>query len=167
MSSLGKIYIYTGSGRGKSMAALGMALKMASEKQKVAVLYFDRCRDVNWNEFIKKASGGLICPFEVDLSLREPNSRRFKADVYQSDIEEAYDGLERAEKISLSGEYDWLVLDEINVALALGMISMEDFLKFLKSKPVYLNLVLTGVNCPECVASLADFVTEMREVKNI
>ena len=84
----------------------------------------------------------------------------------KEDVELAEEALGLAEKVVKSGEYDVVILDEINVALHLKLISLERVLELIKSKPEHVELVLTGRYAPKEIIDAADLVTEMREVKH-
>jgi cob(I)alamin adenosyltransferase len=84
----------------------------------------------------------------------------------REDVELAEEALRLAEKVVSSGEYDVVVLDEVNVALSLKLISLDDVLKLIKTKPKHVELVLTGRSAPDEIIEAADLVTEMREVKH-
>lgn len=164
MSTLGKIYIYTGKGIGKSCAALGMAIKMAAEQQKIAYFIFDELSRSSWQASIINLRSDYLEFFNAPIKIRDYSSGQINNDIYPEDLEKAFNLLDQAKILSKTGKYDWLVLDEINVSLASGLISLEDFTKFLQNKPSYLNLILTGQNCPKSIFPLADFVTEMNKI---
>jgi cob(I)alamin adenosyltransferase len=84
----------------------------------------------------------------------------------KEDVKLAQEALRLAEKVIQDGRYNIVILDEINVALELKLISLEDVLKLIESKPSDLELVLTGRNAPEEIVEVADLVTEMKEVKH-
>jgi len=84
----------------------------------------------------------------------------------EEDLKLAREGFELAQKVVSSGEYDMVVLDEINVALHLKMISVADVIQLVKNKPKHVELILTGRNAPAEIVEVADLVTEMKEIKH-
>ncbi len=162
---LGKIHVITGTGRGKTPAALGFALRALAEQKKTAIVYFDNtCKDC-FSPLLEKQWKPYIDHYFINVPLRDESTGSFYGEVYHRDIESALVGLQTAEKILHSGKYDFLILEEINWTLALGMIPLEDFLDFLNKKPAHLYLILTGRHCPDIVMDKADLVTEIRDIK--
>ena len=89
-----------------------------------------------------------------------------KEDVTQNHIDQARQGLNRAEDAMLSGQYDILVMDEINVTVWFGLLSVKDVIDVLSQRPENLEVILTGRNAPKELIDAADLVTEMKEVKH-
>lgn len=153
----GLIQIYTGEGKGKTTAALGLAMRAAGCGLKVCIIQF--CK------------GELCC--EHDFIARYPAFEFIQpgsGDIFTSPEEqlkdEALKTLALAEEKMLQGGYDLLVLDEINIAIHRGFITQEQVLALLKKKPPSLELVLTGRYAPEALVREADLVTEMRLIKH-
>ena len=84
----------------------------------------------------------------------------------RQDIEEARKAMELAREVVRSGEYDVVILDEINVAIYFGLVGLEEVLELIREKPEHVELVLTGRKAPEELVEEADLVTEMKEVKH-
>jgi cob(I)alamin adenosyltransferase len=84
----------------------------------------------------------------------------------KEDLQKAQEGFELAKKVVNSGEYDIVVLDEINVVMHLKMISVDQVVKLVKNKPKHVELILTGRNAPVQIIEIADLVTEMKEIKH-
>jgi cob(I)alamin adenosyltransferase len=103
-----------------------------------------------------------------NLELKAFGRGKFIKDVPASeeDVELAGEAFELAQEVVLGGEYDVVILDEINVALGLKLVEVKEVLDLVRSKPRHVELVLTGRNAPEEVTEVADLVTEMREVKH-
>jgi cob(I)alamin adenosyltransferase len=90
----------------------------------------------------------------------------YRDTVTEEDIAKARQGLERAREAMLSGKYDIVVLDEVNITIWFGLLETEDVLAFLDQKPEQVEVVLTGRRAPQVLIDRADLVTEMREVKH-
>lgn len=156
----GLVQVYTGDGKGKTSAAFGLALRAAGRGLKVYVI-----------QFIK---GGFDYG-ELHIIEKLPNIKlatfgrgRFITDVPPSeeDAKLARQAFELATKVVNNGEYDIVVLDEINVALNLKMIGVDEVVQLIRNKPKHVELILTGRYAPLEVIKAADLVTEMREVKH-
>ena len=156
----GLVQVYTGDGKGKTSAAFGLALRAIGRGLKVYVI-----------QFIK---GGFDYG-ELHIADKLPNFKlaafgrgKFITDVSTSgeDARLAQEALKLAIKIVKEGEYDIVILDEVNVALSLKLVRTNDVLKLIETKPKHVELVLTGRNAPAKLVEVADLVTEMREVKH-
>ena len=156
----GLVQVYTGDGKGKTSAAFGLALRAVGRGLKVYVI-----------QFIK---GGFDYG-ELYVVERLPNFRlkafgrgKFVTDVPPTtdDVKLAKEAFKLAREVVGSGEYDIVVLDEINVALHLKLIGINEVVDLIKRKPKHVELVLTGRSAPPEIIELADLVTEMREVKH-
>jgi len=156
----GLVQVYTGDGKGKTSAAFGLALRAVGRGLKVYVI-----------QFIK---GGFDYG-ELYVVERLPNFKlkafgrgKFVTDVPPTgdDVKLAKEAFELAKDVIGSGEYDVVVLDEINVALHLKLIGIKEVVDLIRHKPKHVELILTGRYVPPEVIELADLVTEMREVKH-
>lgn len=156
----GLVQVYTGSGKGKTSAAFGSALRAVGRGLKVYVI-----------QFIK---GGFDYG-ELYIADKLPNLKlvafgrgRFITDTppAQEDVQLAREAFELAKKVVTDGEYDIVVLDEINVVLNLKMIGIDEVVALIRSKPKHVELILTGRHAPAQILDVADLVTEMREVKH-
>ena len=159
----GLVIVYTGKGKGKTTAALGIVLRAVGHGMKVGMIQFIKGE---WYygelasskrlepEFELVAAGkGFVGIIDDDHS-REDHQKAAKAAL---DLAK--------EKLGLSA-YDILILDEINYAVKLGLLSETDILELIQSKPLRTTLVLTGNYAPEPVVAAADLVTEMKEIKH-
>jgi len=156
----GLVHVYTGDGKGKTSAAFGSALRAVGRGLKVYII-----------QFIK---GGFDYG-ELYIAERLPNLKltafgrgRFITETppTSEDVEQARRAFELAKEVVDSGEYDMVILDEINVVLNLKMIDVGVVIKLVKNKPKHVELILTGRNAPVPIIEAADLVTEMREVKH-
>jgi len=163
MSKDGLTIVYTGKGKGKTTAALGIALRATGYDKKICMIQFIKG---SWHYGEMDSSKRLEPEFEMvtigkgfvgiidDKSPREDHEKIAKEAIKVSN-----------EKIQ-SGKYDIIILDEINYAVNLGLISINDVLKLIRSKPNNLDLVLTGNYVKDEVIEIADLVTEMKEIKH-
>lgn len=156
----GLVIVITGNGKGKTTAAFGQALRAVGQGYKVFVVQFMKGRD--YGEFIaaeKYLPNITIRKFGLDSFVM----RGSPAEV---DIELAQKGMDMAAKAVMSGKYDMVILDEINVALDFKLIDLKEVIKLIKNKPVNLDLILTGRYAPKEIIKLADTVSEVQEVKH-
>ncbi len=156
----GMIQVYTGDGKGKTTAALGLALRALGHGFKIYVIQFMK-GDPEYGELRagRRIDGLTIRQFgRTDFVDREHPAAE--------DVSLARQGLEHAGEIMAAGRHDLLILDEINVALDFGLIPVEAVLDLMQKKPGNMELVLTGRDAPEQVIRAADLVTEMRQIKH-
>ncbi|MGB5932338.1 MAG: cob(I)yrinic acid a,c-diamide adenosyltransferase [Anaerolineae bacterium] len=156
----GLVQVYTGEGKGKTTAALGLAMRAAGHGLKVYIIQFMK----GWPNYGElKTVGG-----HPQITLRQFGRPEFvDPDKPEPlDREMAQEALREARRVLTSGSYDLVILDEVNVALKYGLIELRDVLALIEEKPKHLELVLTGRYAPPEVIERADLVTEMREVKH-
>ena len=163
MSESGLTIVYTGNGKGKTTAALGIALRAVGYDKKICMIQFIKG---SWHYGEMSSSKRLEPEFEMVAI-----GKGFVGIIDdKSSIEEHKSIADEAIKISInkiqSGNYDIVILDEINYAINLGLVKLEDVLNIIKSKPNSLDLVLTGNHAKDEIIELADLVTEMKEVKH-
>jgi cob(I)alamin adenosyltransferase len=163
MPEKGLIIVYTGKGKGKTTAALGIVLRAVGHGYKVGMIQFIKGE---WYYGELTSSKRLEPEFELIAA-----GRGFVGIIDDDHpIEEhekaAKDAIEVAKQKIASGDYDIMILDEINYAVKLNLISQEDILDVIAAKPEKTSLVLTGNYVPEAVIDAADLVTEMREIKH-
>ena len=163
MSEKGLVIVYTGNGKGKTTAALGMALRAVGYEHKVCMLQFIKG---SWHYGEIDSSKKLEPNFELIpvgkgfVGILDDNSPREEHEKYAAEAVKIC-----REKI-FSGKYDVVILDEVNYAINLDLIDVQDIIKIIKEKPFELDLVLTGRNVREEIVELADLVTEMKEIKH-
>jgi cob(I)alamin adenosyltransferase len=156
----GLIQVYTGLGKGKTTAALGLALRAAGQSLKVYIIQFMK----GWSNY-----GELVSVKKLpSITLRQFGRPEFvdKDHPDPEDIRQAHQALEHARQVILGGQYDVVILDEINVALDFGLISLGEVLSLLDAKPEKVELVLTGRYAHPEVVKRADLVTEMLDIKH-
>jgi len=155
----GYIQVYTGNGKGKTTAALGLALRAAGAGLKVYFAQFIKGMDYSELHSIKKLS--------KNITLKQYGRECF---IYkepdEEDIKAARNGFEEVTKIVLEGKHEIVVLDEINIAIYYKLISVEEVLELIDNKPENVELVLTGRNVDKKIIERADLVTEMKEIKH-
>lgn len=154
----GLVHIYTGTGKGKTTAAFGLALRAAGAGIRVCIHQFIKGMPYSENAVFRKLKNVRLvqCGRGCFITGR-PTAK---------DIACAAKGLKRAERDVLSGRYGMVVLDEANIALKLGLIKAADIIGIIKRKPRHVELVLTGRHCPRSLLKHADLVTEMRKIKH-
>jgi len=156
----GLVQIYTGDGKGKTSAAFGLALRAIGRGLKVYVIQFIK-GGFDYGELyvVDKLPNLKLKAFGRGSFITEkPPGKR--------DFQLAEEALTLAEGIIKGGEYDIVILDEINVALSLKLVKIERVLELIKNKPRHVELVLTGRRAPDEIIEAADLVTEMREIKH-
>lgn len=163
--SSGKIHIYTGDGKGKTTASLGLAIRAIGNGFKVGIIYFDKGGDYYGERNIldKLKTDGLRYQAFGAPRMEKGKSFRFKNEGV--DLEQAQLAIDQAIKW-MKEDLDLLILDEINTTVKTGLLKLEDILSVVSQKPNNLELVLTGRYCPDKVIELADLVTEMKPLKH-
>ena len=155
------IHVYTGEGKGKTTAALGLCFRAAGHGFHSIVFFFMKGY-INYGELgASEKMDGLI---EVVQCGRASFVDKENPDPV--DVRMAREGFERARSAVLSGDYDIVVLDELNVALDYRLIALEDVVGLLDEIPEGVEVVVTGRNAPSEIVERADLVTEMREIKH-
>jgi cob(I)alamin adenosyltransferase len=157
----GYVQVYTGNGKGKTTAALGLALRAAGHGMKTYI-----------GQFLKGQTYGELAAVRrlAPLVTIEQFGRRGFIHVTENpedeDIERARQGLEKCRRAMRSRKFRVIVLDEICVALHFRLLSENDVLDFLAQKPKNVEVVLTGRYAPPALLRRADLVTEMKEKKH-
>lgn len=155
----GLVQIYTGDGKGKTTAALGLALRALGAGLRVYL-----------GQFIKKGSTSEIKAlrrFHSRITVRQYGRGCFvRGKPVAADIRAARQGLKELQEALAGRKYDLVICDEIICALNAGLIGMEDVMQLLAAKPTAVELVLTGRDAPGKIIKRADLVTEMRKVRH-
>ncbi|MCL6634551.1 MAG: cob(I)yrinic acid a,c-diamide adenosyltransferase [Peptococcaceae bacterium] len=157
----GLVHVYTGNGKGKTTAALGLALRAIGHGYKVFMLQFMK-GSKNYGEII---AAGKYLPA---LTIVQSGLETFvsKENPGRADIDLALAGLELARKVVSANQYDMVILDEINVALDFKLIPLEEVVELIKNKPPEMELVLTGRYAPEEILALGDVVSDVTLVNH-
>jgi cob(I)alamin adenosyltransferase len=157
----GYIQVYTGSGKGKTTAALGLALRAAGHKQRVYIGQF--LKGQMYGELL---SAKLLAPYITIEQFGRTGFIHVTKDPDKEDIQKAKRGLKRCLEAMLSLKYRIIVLDEINVAVYFNLLTEKEILEFLDQKPEGVEIILTGRYAPAVFLKRADLVTEMKEKKH-
>ena len=155
----GYVHVYTGNGKGKTTAALGLALRAAGAGMKVYI-----------GQFVKCSKYSEICAldrFTDYITYEQFGTGGFISGTPSpADLEAARSGLARVKKVIASKEYHVVILDEINITVSLGLLKTPELVDIIKTRPYGVELILTGRNAAPEIISAADLVTEMREIKH-
>ncbi len=155
----GFIQIYTGDGKGKTTAALGLALRAAGRNLKVFIGQFAKGMAYGEHEALGR--------FSDLITIQQFGRRCFIHGKPESeDIRIAREGWESVKSAVKSGEYDIIILDEAGIAIYYDLVKEEEFAELMDTKPKNLELILTGRKIPPSLFDRADLVTEMREIKH-
>lgn len=157
--SRGLLIVFTGNGKGKTTAALGMALRAAGHGMRTLILQFIKG---TWPSGELKALERLeeitICPLGTGFTWKKEN--------LDEDRKRAVAGWQRGADEIRNARYDMIILDELNVVFSYDLLHVEDVLPVLQTRPPKLHVVLTGRNAPPEIIQAADLVTEMRRIKH-
>jgi cob(I)alamin adenosyltransferase len=155
----GFIHVYTGNGKGKTTAAIGLGIRAVGAGLTVYMIQFMKGRRYSELDGLRNIPNFTVVQFGRDefVSKEKPD---------QVDIDLASKGLRHALEIIQKGTYDLVILDEINVALDYRLISLQDVLQLLKQKPSHTELVLTGRHAHPEIIKHADLVSEILEIKH-
>ncbi len=155
----GYVQVYTGNGKGKTTASLGLSLRAAGAGLKVFIAQFLKQGDYSEIRALERFSD-LIRIEQYGLG------RFIKGKPTEEEIQAAQKGLEEVKEAMLSGEYDVIIVEEGNVAAACGLFEVQKLLDLISLKPDNLELVITGRGASPEVIDQADLVTEMKEIKH-
>ncbi len=156
----GLVQVYTGNGKGKTSAALGLGLRAAGHGFKVYMIQFMKGQ-INYGEL---EAVKLIPNFTIRQFGRPDFVDRSNPDP--QDIELAKAALDHAREIIKKGKIDFLILDEVNVAIDFGLVSEQEVVKLIKSRPTHMEIILTGRYAHPTIVEIADLVSEVKEVKH-
>ncbi len=159
----GLVIIYTGDGKGKTTAALGMALRAAGHGKKILIIQFIKSfKSYGELKFVKKFDCG------IEIKTMGKGYVKIKGDIhpFEEHVKAAKQTLKFARDQILSKKYDIIVLDEINIALDKKLLSIKEATDLIKQKPPGLHLILTGRDAPKKLFQLADLVSEVKEIKH-
>ena len=152
------VHVYTGNGKGKTTAALGLALRAIGANKKVFIGQFIKNMDYSEINALKLLPNNKVEKFGVSCFInRNPEKK---------DYEAAKNGLKRIREVLRTCEYDVVILDEINIAIYFKLISVEEVLEVLKERNKNIEVILTGRYAPKELIEYADLVSEIKEVKH-
>jgi cob(I)alamin adenosyltransferase len=161
----GQIQVYTGNSKGKTTAALGLAIRALGYGLKVGIIFFDKGGDYYHERKTLKQLNHPNLDFQA-FGLPRMTGGRFRFDNLPGDIDEAENALKTAADWFKNNNFDLIILDEINTTIATDLLKLDSIVNLIKSKPEPLELILTGRYCPEEIIALADLVTEMNPIKH-
>ena len=154
----GRVHVYTGDGKGKTTAALGLALRAAGAGLRVFVAQFAKGTACSELAALERFSDLVtVEQYGRGTFIREPT---------EEDVRAARDGLACARRALISGEFRVVILDEANIATHFGLLPVDDLLDLIDTRPADVELVLTGRRADPRLIDKADLVTEMREIKH-
>jgi len=155
----GLIQVYTGDGKGKTTAALGLALRAAGRNMKVLIV-----------QFMKKWDYGELHSVKLiqNITLETFGTKEFihKGKAKKIDYEEAEKAFSFGIEGMQSGNYDIVIFDELNMALYYELLDLKEVIQKIKGKPDNIEVVITGRRATEEIIEIANLVTEMKEVKH-
>jgi len=159
----GLVIVYTGGGKGKTTAALGLALRACGYGSKTCMIQFIKG---SWHYGEMTSSKRLEPDFELIAAGKGFVGIIDDKSPKEEHVRVAGQALKLSRDRVLSDKYDNVILDEVNYAVSLSLICVEDLISLIHDKPHRLNLILTGNQAAPEVLKLADLVTEMREIKH-
>ncbi len=155
----GYVHVYTGEGKGKTTAALGLALRAAGAGLRVFL--------AQWLKAGPSSEVDALARFADRITLRQYGTGRFvRGTPRPEDVAAARQGLREVRAVLRAEAYRLVILDEINMAAHLGLLRARDLVALVEAKPDGMELVFTGRNAPEALLGRADLVTDMRCVRH-
>jgi cob(I)alamin adenosyltransferase len=163
VSQKGLVIVYTGGGKGKTSAALGLVLRAVGYNHKVCMVQFVKG---SWHYGELDSAKRLAPEFELITAGKGFVGILDDKSPLEEHVKAANDTLTISKEKIMSGKFDVVILDEINYAIQLELLKLNDVIDMIKSKPADLDLVLTGNHAAKEIIELADLVTEMKEIKH-
>ena len=155
----GYIQVYTGDGKGKTTAALGLSLRAAGAKLKVFIAQFVKGMEYSELEAIKR--------YDDYITLKQYGRNAFiHGEPTEEDFDAARKGFDELKDVILSGEFSLVIIDEANIAIYYKLFSVEDLISLIDKKPGHVEIVITGRKADPKIIERADLVTEMKEIKH-
>jgi cob(I)alamin adenosyltransferase len=155
----GYVQVYTGDGKGKTTAAIGLAVRAVGAGLKIFIGQFVKGMDYSELKSLER--------FSPQMKVKQYGRAKFvHSKPAEEDFAAARDGYEEIKGIIKSGQYDLVILDEANIAVYFKLLSVEELLTLIDEKPESLELIFTGRKADPRLIERADLVTEMREVKH-
>jgi len=153
------IHVYTGNGKGKTTAALGLAVRASGYGMKTYIGQFMKGRHYGELTALHDHPCITIEQYgDVECVHRE--------EITKKHVDQAQQGLKKVREIMLSNQYDIIILDEINVAVWFDLISTRQVLELLDRRPKHVEIVMTGRRAPKALVEIADVVSEIKEIKH-
>jgi cob(I)alamin adenosyltransferase len=161
----GLVIVNTGDGKGKTTAALGLAMRAAGNRLRVLIIQFIKGK---WKTGEAQSFKALEPQIEIvrmgqGFTIERLRDKRIPMEKHELAASEAF---ARAAEVVRSGDYDMVILDELLGSIKAGLVPLDDVLALVRDKPPALHLVLTGRGAPPELIDAADLVTEMRPVKH-
>ncbi|MBR9980610.1 MAG: cob(I)yrinic acid a,c-diamide adenosyltransferase [Desulfatitalea sp.] len=155
----GYVHVFTGNGKGKTTAAIGLSVRAAGAGMKVFIGQFIKQGEYSEIKALKR--------FEDLITIEQFGLGRFMNEMPElEDIQAARNGLARVKEVMASGHYDMVVLDEANVAVKYGLMQVQELLGLIINKPQALELVITGRYASPRIIEMADMVTDFQAKKH-
>lgn len=164
-SERGYIQVYTGNGKGKTTASLGLTMRALGRGWNVLIILFTK----GGSDYGELYSFRELSPkLAEQITIIQAGLDRivYSTNMNDKDKEAVQQGWDAAKKAAKSGNYQLIILDEANIAMALGLIDIEDMKEFLSSKPEDLEVVITGRNAPKEIIEMAHLVSEIKPIKH-
>jgi len=155
----GLIQVYTGDGKGKTTAALGLALRAAGRNMKVLIVQFMKKWDYGELHSVELIPNIILVTFGTKDFVHKGKAKKI-------DYEEAEKAFSFGAKGMQSGDYDMIIFDELNMALYYELLDLKEVIQKIKGKPDNVEIVITGRRAPQEIIEIADLVTEMKEIKH-
>ncbi|MBN1109942.1 MAG: cob(I)yrinic acid a,c-diamide adenosyltransferase [Methanomassiliicoccales archaeon] len=150
---LGLVHVYTGEGKGKTTAALGLCVRAVGHGYRALIVQFMKTGGTYGENFLR-LPGLTVVPSGHDCLV-------YSKEITPADREKAAEGLTLAKEAMSRGEMDVVVLDEVNVAIKFGLLKVGEVAQAVRSRAPGVEVVLTGRGAPQELLDLADYVTEM------
>ncbi|HIU86695.1 TPA: cob(I)yrinic acid a,c-diamide adenosyltransferase [Candidatus Spyradomonas excrementavium] len=164
-SEHGYIQVYTGNGKGKTTASLGLATRALGRGWKVLIVMFTKGGN-NYGELNTFLNLAPVLKQKIKIVQAGLDRIVYSNNISDEDRKVVSDGWALAKKAILNNEYQMVILDEANIALDLGLIRLDDMLETLKNKPDRMEIVLTGRNAKPEIIEIAHLVSEIQPVKH-
>ena len=159
MNEKGLVMVYTGNGKGKTTAALGLALRAIGNGARVMMMQFMKGKTYGELKAAEHLPGFEIIMTGRSVFVDKKNPAEIDVKIAQEAFQKVRDSID-------SGQYDLVILDEINVALDYTLISVSQVLNLINNRPAHVNLVLTGRNAPTAIMEASDMISEVKEIKH-
>lgn len=155
----GYLQLYTGNGKGKTTAALGLALRAAGAEMKTWIGQFAKGPGYSEHTALKR--------YDEMITIKQFGNQGFiRGKPSPEDTSNAIKGLGEAEKVLADGEYQLVILDEVCIALHFNMFTVDRLLQVINCRADHVEVIMTGRNAPAELIDAMDLVTEMKEIKH-